>query len=275
MESSLPISPVRKIPTTQADEDQSESAPILSEREKIQQEPKNTRSRNWLAARIKHVRHFPFEKKGKIELSGQAAGLAGMQRGSIGESSLEFREVQMGVNFEGEIKRIIEKKTKKGDKDSPVRVLDIGAAQSTFLSQLKKRFGKRLDAHSVDIRFFSPEKFPQKRGVDQHIFHVEGLTKILPENHFDMIVDCRGGMLYAQDRIKGLNQVYEVLAPGSSAYIFPKPRSNMRDFFNSDWIKNWADQKGAKFVLQKNGKTRMGLTLIVTKPEETSRDDNI
>ncbi|MDP2789082.1 MAG: class I SAM-dependent methyltransferase [bacterium] len=230
-------------------------------------EPRNTKERNKLAGWIKAVRRMPFERLGVTNLEGAVANRAGMKTLSLGSSSLEFREIQMGVDFVREIKRILKKRKESKKENLPVRVLDVGAGASTFLSQLKKQFGTRLEAHSVDIRRFSLERFPQKRGTEQHIHHIEGLSRKLPGNYFDMIVDNRGGMMYAQDRERGLNEVYAVLAPGASAFIFPKPRRNMRNIFNSAWITDWAKRNGANVELNKNERTKMGTTVVITKPE--------
>ena len=201
-------------------------------------EPRHTKERDKITGWIKAARGMPFERIGVKNLENDLANRAGMKTLSIGGSSLEFRELQMGVDFVREIKRILKSRSEGRRANLPVRILDVGAGTSTFLSQLKKQFGTKIETHSVDIRFFSPDKFPQKKGTEQHVHHVDRLSTKLPHKYFDMIVDNRGGMLYAFNRERALDEIYAVLAYGSSVYIFPKPRRNLRNIFNKNWIEN-------------------------------------
>lgn len=230
-----------------------------------EKEPKNTKDRNRLAGRLKIVRQIPFEQSGVRNFSPAQAKNTGTIRTSIGSSSLEMREVQMDVDFIREIKEILKRKKEQG-KNEPARILDVGSALSTFLLQLKRKFAERLEAHSLDVRFFDPNKFFEKKGTLQHIFHVEGMSRVLPHDYFDIIVDCRGGVLYARDREKALQEIYALLAPGAHAYVFPKPFRNLRNIFNGKWIQDWADQNGAKVEFHIPSKTHKGTTVVINKP---------
>ncbi len=251
-------------------------------------ETRHTLKRKYLALKIKGGRRFPFEKRGARALSQREATALGVPASidkpevSIGRSTLKMAEVELGVDLVNEVKRLHKKINLGQERKSqrPVRILDVGAGTSTVLAELKKRFGRELEAHSVDIRFLPPDRFPQKRGVEQHVFHVESLSRTLPEGCFDIVIDKRGGVLYAVDRERALTEIFKVLAPGGEAFIYPKPVRNIRNLFKPAWIQSWAERNAAKveFLERKEdiriaGVLRIPKTLKITKPLETRAVD--
>ena len=133
-----------------------------------------------LAMKLKIARRMRYTR-GSMEMGGRKL--------DIGSSNLAYLEKLHNINFVKEIKRIY--RDVKHEKSS-VRVLDIGTARSTILAELKKELGKRIECHSIDVR-----RYPKQKGVVSHVGHIEALRRFLPNLNFDLIIDNRGGMLYA------------------------------------------------------------------------------
>lgn len=213
-----------------------EAEKIVEKEERLKEKRENRHERNKTASKLillrKTMRHSGgFEGLGKRDVKGFQY--------SLGRSNLEYLEALHGRNFVKEIKN---KWGKDKREKEPVLLLDIGAASSTTLAELKKALGKRVECHSVDIH-----RTPSQKGVIQHIWHAEGLSRHFPLNTFDLVIDNRGGVFHSRNRKKALEEVIAVLAPGGNAYFHPRPDVSgfpFARFFEKHWLDEFAKQHG-------------------------------
>jgi len=144
------------------------------------------------------------------------------------ESHLAYQDAAYGVSFKREVKNLLERLKR------PVRIVSIGEGDSTFLEELRRHFGARVELHAVDIA--------EKEHHPQIMFHQTGMEDLskLPQNHFDIAVATRS-MLYVMntpgERRNALNQIHRVLGPGGIGYIHPEPGPMWWPFWLPRWIK--------------------------------------
>ncbi len=164
------------------------------------------------------------------------------------------------VDFAGEVKDTLERKGKAA-------VLDIGAGDGHFLSQLKEKFGERVETTAVALTK-SPEmaKNIGRGGIDK--FSGVSAESFLPKRHYDLVVSYFGGIYYSAQPHIALRKAANSLAEGGTAYIFEdypeypekvwelyggrRTKSEAGRFFRNRW-------KNMLKALEKSGKFKVAL----------------
>ena len=133
-----------------------------------------------------------------------------------------------GVNkgFE-EISSLIESNLKQG------RLLDIGTGPGRLLFEINKR-NPKIDLYGLDVSksmlYIAQQYLQNIKNVDLRIGNI--VKTEYKTNYFDCIISS--GSFYCWDKpIEGLNEIFRILKPGKSAYIFESNRDYNKKLFDS------------------------------------------
>ena len=152
-----------------------------------------------------------------------------------------------GVNksFE-EIAEFIEKSITQG------KLLDIGTGPGRLLYEINKRI-PQIDLHGLDISEsmlrVAKQNLQKIKNVDLLVGNI--VKTEYPENHFDCIVSS--GSFYNWDKpVEGINEVYRILKPCKTAYIFETSRDYDKKLLNSRLKENLRSYTLIRRILSKH-----------------------
>jgi len=107
---------------------------------------------------------------------------------------------------------------KEIEKKGFVRVLDAGAGYGQALSELKSRFGAKVETHALVLKATGPLLQAAQEGRVDKIHKVE-ISAFLPKQEYDIIISFFGATRYTPQREVALKKLLHSLAVGGVAYI--------------------------------------------------------
>jgi ubiquinone/menaquinone biosynthesis C-methylase UbiE len=152
-----------------------------------------------------------------------------------------------GVNkgFE-EISSLIESDLKQG------RLLDIGTGPGRLLYEINKR-NPKIDLYGLDISesmlYIAQQYLQNIKNVDLRVGNI--VKTEYQTNYFDCIISS--GSFYCWDKpIEGLNEVFKILKPGKTAYIFESNGDYNKKLFGSRLKENIKEFNIVRKIISKH-----------------------